>query len=592
MQKAEVEVVAKTGKAQKALNDLNNSLEQLSETGDRNREGFEVLDQVTGGYASKVKDLAGSISGAIKGAKGFAKSLKGVRGALLATGVGAIVVALGLIVAYWEDIKGLVNGVSREQQESLDIQKESVAQAEQQSAITSQMENTLKLQGKTEKEIRDLKIQQTNETIAALEAQLEQEKQIKASQVAAAERNKSIMMGFITLISAPIVAALSLIDAASAGLKSLGIIEEKTNLAEGFVTGIAEMVFDPEEVAEEGDAAIEKTEEQLRKLKNKRDGFILQDKKEKEAKQKEADQKEIDEAKKKAEALEKIRQGEIDTEAERRAEERRKIQEHYAELIRLADLYGEDTTALKEAQRTKEQELQAKFDEEDKAKLLKKQEEKIAQLELENEFDTLTFDQQRELLQQRRDAINGDELLSTEQKNELLKQYSDASVAITDAEFEAKMTAAMGYASALSDVSGVIGQETAAGKAMAVASSLINTYAAIAGQLRAFSTKAIPGYAIAQAIATGAVGFANVKKIISTKVPKSSGGGGGASVPSVGGATATPQAPSFNIVGATETSQLAEAVGSQTQQPVQAYVVANDVTTAQSLENNKHNKAQ
>ncbi len=144
------------------------------------------------------------------------------------------------------------------------------------------------------------------------------------------------------------------------------------------------------------------------------------------------------------------------------------------------------------------------------------------------------------------------------------------------------MTSAMGYASALSDVSGVIGEETAAGKAMAVAASLINTYASIAGQIRAFSGVPIPGYAIAQAIATGAVGFANVKKIISTKVPKSSGGGGA----SAGAAAATPQAPSFNIVGATETSQLAEAVGSQTQEPVQAYVVANDITTAQSLENN------
>ena len=60
-------------------------------------------------------------------------------------------------------------------------------------------------------------------------------------------------------------------------------------------------------------------------------------------------------------------------------------------------------------------------------------------------------------------------------------------------------------------------------------------------------------------------------------------GKSGASSPTtnVGG-----QAPSFNIVGATETSQLAEAVGSQTQQPIQAYVVANDVTTAQSLEKN------
>ena len=56
-------------------------------------------------------------------------------------------------------------------------------------------------------------------------------------------------------------------------------------------------------------------------------------------------------------------------------------------------------------------------------------------------------------------------------------------------------------------------------------------------------------------------------------------GGGSAS-----GGGSTP--PSFNIVGATETSQLAQAVGGQTQQPIQAYVVANDITTAQSLENN------
>ncbi len=59
-------------------------------------------------------------------------------------------------------------------------------------------------------------------------------------------------------------------------------------------------------------------------------------------------------------------------------------------------------------------------------------------------------------------------------------------------------------------------------------------------------------------------------------------GGGDTSTSSGGGGAA----PSFNVVGATETSQLADAVAGQTQQPVQAFVVANDVTTAQSLENN------
>ena len=44
--------------------------------------------------------------------------------------------------------------------------------------------------------------------------------------------------------------------------------------------------------------------------------------------------------------------------------------------------------------------------------------------------------------------------------------------------------------------------------------------------------------------------------------------------------------PAFNTVGAGDTSQLADAIGSQSQQPIQTYVVANDVTSAQSLERN------
>jgi hypothetical protein len=69
---------------------------------------------------------------------------------------------------------------------------------------------------------------------------------------------------------------------------------------------------------------------------------------------------------------------------------------------------------------------------------------------------------------------------------------------------------------------------------------------------------------------------------------KSGGSAAGASIGGSGGGGggAEPQAPSFNIVGASDTNQLADAIGGQTQQPVQAFVVANDVTTAQSLENN------
>jgi len=56
------------------------------------------------------------------------------------------------------------------------------------------------------------------------------------------------------------------------------------------------------------------------------------------------------------------------------------------------------------------------------------------------------------------------------------------------------------------------------------------------------------------------------------------------STPSIPTGASTP--PSFNVVGQSGTNQLAEAIGSQSQQPVQAYVVANDVTTAQSMDRN------
>ena len=145
---------------------------------------------------------------------------------------------------------------------------------------------------------------------------------------------------------------------------------------------------------------------------------------------------------------------------------------------------------------------------------------------------------------------------------------------------DAKIKNAEQVSGAIGQLASVAGEGTAAGKALGVASATIDTYV---GANKALAQGGFAG--IAQAIAIIATGLVNVKTILSTKVPKPtvggvSTGGGGEATP------ALPTPPSFNIVGATETSQLADAIGGQTQQPVQAFVVANDVTTAQSLENN------
>ena len=85
--------------------------------------------------------------------------------------------------------------------------------------------------------------------------------------------------------------------------------------------------------------------------------------------------------------------------------------------------------------------------------------------------------------------------------------------------------------------------------------------------------------------AAQAVGIVSaIKGAISASKQATKGLGGSVPSPSVPTGASTP--PSFNVVGASSTDQLASAIGGQSQQLVQAYVVANDVTTAQSMDRN------
>lgn len=141
------------------------------------------------------------------------------------------------------------------------------------------------------------------------------------------------------------------------------------------------------------------------------------------------------------------------------------------------------------------------------------------------------------------------------------------------------------------DLATILGEETAAGKAAAIASATISTFQSANASYNSLAGIPIIGPALGFAAAGAAVvsGFAQVKAITATKLPSLAGksapsaGGGTPSAPSMGSA---PQPPAFNVVGASETNQLAGAIGQQEQQPVQAYVVSGDVTTAQSLDRN------
>ena len=122
-------------------------------------------------------------------------------------------------------------------------------------------------------------------------------------------------------------------------------------------------------------------------------------------------------------------------------------------------------------------------------------------------------------------------------------------------------------------------------KALAIATVLIDTSRAIM-KAAAETTDISPVQAlrIANMVAMGVAGAAQVAAIASQKF-QTSGSGGGGTTPSVStGAPTQATAPQFNIVGQSGFNQVAQALGQQ--QPVQAFVVAQDVTTAQQLNNN------
>ena len=125
--------------------------------------------------------------------------------------------------------------------------------------------------------------------------------------------------------------------------------------------------------------------------------------------------------------------------------------------------------------------------------------------------------------------------------------------------------------------------------AIGIAKMIISNKLANAGALATPQAIATSGAAAAPVIALNNIstGIGIAANIAATaKALKSLGGGSAPSAPADGGggggggASTTPQ---FNTIGSSGVNQLAQLQ----QQPVQAYVVSGDVTSAQSLDRNR-----
>jgi len=167
------------------------------------------------------------------------------------------------------------------------------------------------------------------------------------------------------------------------------------------------------------------------------------------------------------------------------------------------------------------------------------------------------------------------------------KEILKAKEALEQAEVNSARQKTRAVGNALNQLTQIAGQNTVVGKGLAVAAATINTYQGVTDALAAKTvTPFDTALKFINAAAILSNGLKTVRQIASVKVPNVGGGsvrGGGGFV---GGGSTISQPPAFNVVGASNTNQLADAIGGQSQEPVKAYVVSNDVTTAQSMDRN------
>lgn len=241
------------------------------------------------------------------------------------------------------------------------------------------------------------------------------------------------------------------------------------------------------------------------------------------------------------------------------------IKAKYEEQIKLAKKYGKDVKVLEEARDKEIKEITDK-----QVDLTRGGLEKATTLQINSIKQTKEFQEQLKTglvgVQEVRERIFKREKEIDEEKK---KAQEDALAATSNT---------------LGQIADLFGRQTAVGKAAAIAQATIDTF--LSAQKAYQATVGIPvvGPVLAPINAGLAIaaGLKNIKAIASVQTPDGSGGGG--NVPTANSfAGATPQAPSFNVVGNSGMNQLAQIQ----QTPLQAFVVSGEVTSAQALDRNR-----
>jgi len=501
------------------------------------------------------------------------QAFNSIKGAIGSTGIGLLVVALGTLIAKWDDLSDAIFSTS-DNQKILNETMEAYNSGAQ-SAI--EKTNSVKISFDLAKKgviSKEEALKTYNKTLGATFGEA---KNLNEAERLFREKTDAYIKATALRAQADAIlkkAAEKRVDA----LEQEQITQQQSDdffrqVSEQTTKDINKKADDYEQLATKlitQATELEKenkiTNESAVKEETKRDN----EKKDREnKKQKEADQKR---QKEKADAA--ARQKEIDDATKQANENRRKLEEEaYLLSIKNEDRRAQAKLQIEYENARKEIEL-TKATREAKNAELAALDEKF-RLESEQLQADQEAKRQQKLDEEAQKSLDRmiEELTKEEELN---RQRIETQKKLDEEAFQAKMDMYKRTGDMLTGFSDLVGRETAAGKAFAVAAATIDTYQAAWSAFKNAQKNPIsilgPAYPYIQAGLAVAGGIANIKKILAVKVPGKGTGGSAPGGGGVGGVNAPiPVQAQTTTIDQGQVNQLASATA-------RAFVVESDVS--------------
>lgn len=485
--------------------------------------------------------------------------------ALIATGLGAIVAVVGALAANWDKVTQFLKGTTKQQEAYNEVANKAVE-------IASEELNAL---DKLQRTINDETVSREDKNAAVKELQEgypDLLKNIDAEEVSLTELNKAIELNSELVMLNAQMQAIAELRAEAMKEKIQAATDAQTGQNESWLDGITSLVSYTHGLGDyvnKETLAANRTKEATKAAEDKINVY---------------DELE-NSIKSQVTALKEqlgVTDEQLETEKELEEQRKKNAEERKARIIaemeEEARLRRDTDTFLKDLEeRLKQQEeLEKEFQTQHLERLATVDAEIQASLDAELAAEEAKVDAAIEADNKKKELAEEELLREQELQKQKLELASAAFGAIGDLinSFAGESEEAQERAFKVT-------------KAVNLAQAITNTALAVTAALTAGGNpiKLATGAQFIEAGIAAAAGAAQIATIARTQFNAGGGGAGGGTAnipnpPTGGGANPA----TFNVVGNTGANQLAQTLG---QQPLQAYVVAGDVTSAQSLERNK-----